>query len=198
VPSLSNRSILYSQQFINAITTGDMETVLDFFKHNPDAWSWREDRDGTPDYSTLHWAVAYRRPEMVALLLKKSARAQMETGAKRDMRPLMLAAYAGDAESVAMLLESGADAAVKDEKGKTALDYANRREEKDPEKKQIVKWLAEAIANPNLGSKPKSKSLLIRIEEASKSFGRGTKRPLEVQIATFKKKKGFKIPRPQR
>lgn len=179
------RSILESQQFINAVIASDRETVLDFLKYNPDAWKWREDRDGTPDYSILHWAVAYRRAEMVSLLIKNGA--DKEIGAKRGIRPLMMAAREGDAESVAVLLENGAQADATDEFGKTALDHARKREA-GPERKQILEWLEEATSDPIAGRKPKSRELTTLLAKTRESFLKGASRPVGVEKAVFRKK----------
>lgn len=180
-------TILDGSQFINAICMGDMKMVLDYFAEVPDALNRREDRDGTPDYALLHHAIHHRQPAMVALLLKKGA--EIESEAKFGMRPLMLAARAGDAETVALLLENGADARGRDHSGQTALDYLRQRKKNDPEKQRILSWLTEAFESPTAGRQLKSKAGLAYLAETKRIFGHGVGEVSAPATARFQKRK---------
>ena len=83
----------------------------------------------------------------------------------------MLAARAGDAETVALLLENGADARARNPSGSTALDYLrNNRKDGDPETPKIKKWLQEAYESPTAGRQIKSKAGLALVAATEKAF----------------------------
>lgn len=177
-------TILDSFKFIAAVSDGNMPLVLDIFADNPDAWRWREDRDD--DYSVLHHAIAAKRPEMVDLLIRKGA--PLEMGARHDMTPLMLAARSGNPESVALLLEAGADVQAKDTAGNKAIFYA-----KDVEGAQgamIRKYISDAMRDPAAGRALKSTIGTTRAAAMTKAVAGGTGGNLSApKTARFKKTK---------
>jgi GNAT superfamily N-acetyltransferase len=84
---------------------------------------------GTPLTTTLHGAFHCRDPEgdysaVAAALLAAGAAVN---GPKGDGRPLRFAAEIGHLEIARILLESGGDPNLKDDKGRTALDIALER-----------------------------------------------------------------------
>ncbi|HYD17069.1 MAG TPA: ankyrin repeat domain-containing protein [Patescibacteria group bacterium] len=181
-------SIQDSYRFISAVSTGNMSFVLEVFADNPDAWKWREDRDD--DRSVLHHAIAGRQPAMVDLLIRKGAK--LELGARHEMRPLMLAAREGDAESVALLLEAGADAAAKDSDGRTALDYSQLRKQGDSDTPRIQKWLVEAVESPSQGRAIKSQTGRARVAQTNEIFSNGAGKPMTASVARFRRKPDVK------
>ncbi|MCC7036650.1 MAG: ankyrin repeat domain-containing protein [Alphaproteobacteria bacterium] len=177
-------TILDSFKFIAAVTDGNMPLVLDIFADNPDAWRWREDRDD--DYSVLHHAIAAKRPEMVDLLIRKGA--SVEMGARNNMTPLMLAARSGNPESVALLLEAGADAQAKDAGGNTAISYTKNVE--GAQGTMIRKYISDAMRDPAAGRALKSTIATTRAAAMTKALTGGTGSNLPApKTARFKKTK---------
>lgn len=177
-------TILDSFKFIAAVTDGNMPLVLEIFADNPDAWRWREDRDD--DYSVLHHAIAAKRPEMVDLLIRKGA--DVEMGAKHNMTPLMLAARSGNPESVALLLEAGADAQAKDTGGNAAFFYA--KDVEGAQGKLIRKYISDAMRDPAAGRALKSTIATTRVAAMTKAMTGGTGNQLSApKTARFKKAK---------
>jgi hypothetical protein len=91
-----------------------------------------------PGWTPLHYAASHPEPagvDMTRLLLEHHAYIDAESPNRTT--PLMMAARYGHPDVVALLLEEGADASLKNEKGLTAIDFA--REANRPS-------VAEAIA----------------------------------------------------
>jgi ankyrin repeat protein len=74
-------------------------------------------------WTPLHYAASAGHVEVIKLLLKNSAYIDAESPSKTT--PLMMAAMYGNPQSVELLLEEGADASLKNDKGMTALDFAD-------------------------------------------------------------------------
>ena len=74
-------------------------------------------------WAPLHYAASAGHVEVIKLLLKHSAYIDAESPNKTT--PLMMAAMYGNPQSVELLLEEGADASLKNDKGMTALDFAD-------------------------------------------------------------------------
>ncbi|MCQ2365150.1 MAG: ankyrin repeat domain-containing protein [Akkermansia sp.] len=82
-----------------------------------------KDNDG---FTALHWAAWSGMPQSTILLVSEGGldlNAQENSG----YTPLMLAALRGNAAAVRLLLELGADPAVKNADGQTALDIATEK-----------------------------------------------------------------------
>ena len=100
-------------------------------------------------WTPLHYAAsctAASAPAMVALLLEESA--YIDAASPNGSTPLMLAAQYGTRESAQLLLDEGADPAIKNQLGLTAVDFALRAERKD-----LAERIAAAIRRrqPNSG-----------------------------------------------
>lgn len=74
-------------------------------------------------WTPLHYAATGGHIEVVKLLLQHSAYIDAESPNKTT--PLMMAAMYGNPQTVELLLAEGADAGLKNQKGMTALDFAD-------------------------------------------------------------------------
>ena len=75
-----------------------------------------------PGWTALHYAAFVGNNEVVQVLLDASAYIDAEAPNKNT--PIMMAAYAGHVFTVKLLLDEGADATLKNDRGLTALDLA--------------------------------------------------------------------------
>lgn len=85
-----------------------------------------------PGWTPLHYAAASAAPEsekMVQLLLDHYA--YIDAASPNQSTPLMMAARYGSSKGVQLLLNEGADATLRNDKGMTALDFANSVSRKD-------------------------------------------------------------------
>jgi len=74
-------------------------------------------------WTPLHYAATAGQAAVIRLLLENSAYIDAESPNKST--PLMMAAMYSDSETVRLLLDEGADPSLKNDKGMTALDFAN-------------------------------------------------------------------------
>ena len=74
-------------------------------------------------WTPLHYAATAGQVAVIRVLLENSAYIDAESPNKST--PLMMAAMYSDSETVRLLLDEGADASLKNDKGMTALDFAN-------------------------------------------------------------------------
>ncbi len=100
-------------------------------------------------WTPLHYAASGtgdQQPAMLALLLEHHA--YIDAGSPNGSTPLMLAAQYGTRASAQLLLEEGADPAIKNQLGLAAADFALRAGRKD-----LAQQLAAAIRQrqPNRG-----------------------------------------------
>lgn len=77
-----------------------------------------------PGWTPLHYAGAGGDPDIVKLLLAQKA--NINAAAPSQLTPLMLAAREGQDAAVKVLLDAGADTALKNSEGLTALQIAER------------------------------------------------------------------------
>lgn len=77
-----------------------------------------------PGWAPLHYAATKGHVEMINLLLENDAYIDAESPNKTT--PLMMAAMYGSTSAVKALLEAGADPALKNEQGLSAIDFAQR------------------------------------------------------------------------
>ena len=75
-----------------------------------------------PGWTPLHYAASGGHAEIVQLLLEHAA--YIDAQSPNQSTPLMMAAMYGNTRTLSVLLEAGADASVKNQKGMTALDFA--------------------------------------------------------------------------
>jgi ankyrin repeat protein len=77
-----------------------------------------------PGWTPLHYAATGGHVEIMALLLEHHAFIDAQSPNKTT--PLMMAAHYGSPQAVKLLLDGGADTAMRNELGLTAIDFANR------------------------------------------------------------------------
>ncbi|HEX5737412.1 MAG TPA: ankyrin repeat domain-containing protein [Hydrogenophaga sp.] len=78
-----------------------------------------------PGWTPLHYAATSANPasvEMTRLMLEHHA--YIDAASPNRTTPLMMAAHYGHPDVVKLLLEEGADASLKNEKGLSAIDFA--------------------------------------------------------------------------
>lgn len=80
-------------------------------------------------WAPLHYAATGGNIEMIKLLLEESAYIDAESPNRST--PLMMAAMYGTAEAAKLLMEEGADPTLKNEKGLTAIDFAQMAKRDD-------------------------------------------------------------------
>ena len=80
-------------------------------------------------WTPLHYAATGtqpQQPEIIALLLEHHA--FIDAASPNGTTPLMMAAFYGTPEAVKLLIEAGADIGMRNQRGMTALDFAQRAE----------------------------------------------------------------------
>jgi hypothetical protein len=85
-----------------------------------------------PGWTALHYAASGTTPEhtrIIALLLENHA--YIDAASPNGTTPLMMAAQYGTSEALQLLLDEGADPALKNQLGLTASDFALRVGRKD-------------------------------------------------------------------
>lgn len=97
-------------------------------------------------WTPLHYAATGGHVEIIKLLLEEHAYIDAES--PNGSTPLMMAAMYGTAEAVKLLMEEGADPTLKNERGLTAIDFAQQANRKD---------VAEAIAKTVRSKQPADK-----------------------------------------
>lgn len=104
---------------------GDTALMIAAFKNNKpavEALLAKNVQVNRPGWTALHYAAAAGANEIVQLLLEKSAYIDAESPNKTT--PIMMAAWEGHIWTVKLLLDEGADATLKNERGMTAIDFA--------------------------------------------------------------------------
>ncbi|MDR5750656.1 MULTISPECIES: ankyrin repeat domain-containing protein [unclassified Caballeronia] len=80
-------------------------------------------------WTPLHYAATNGHDDIVKILLDHSA--YIDAGSPNGTTPLMMAARGGHLSTVKLLLDEGADLRVKNQIGMTAVDFAQKYNEKD-------------------------------------------------------------------
>lgn len=91
-----------------------------------------------PGWAPLHYAATGGHLEIMALLLEHHAFIDAESPNKTT--PLMMAAHYGSPEAVKLLLDAGADTAMRNELGLTAIDFAH-----GANRKEVAQMIAAAV-----------------------------------------------------
>ena len=81
-----------------------------------------------PGWTPLHYAATSGHLDMIRLLLEEHA--FIDAQSPNGTTPLMMASY-GSPEAVKLLVEEGADIAMRNQKQMTAMDFARRAERRD-------------------------------------------------------------------
>ncbi|ART54987.1 hypothetical protein CBP36_10910 [Acidovorax carolinensis] len=102
-----------------------------------------------PGWTALHYAASGTTPEhtrIIALLLENHA--YIDAASPNGTTPLMMAAQYGTSDAVQLLLDEGADPALKNQLGLTASDFALR-----VSRKETAETIAAAVRRrqPNRG-----------------------------------------------
>lgn len=82
-----------------------------------------------PNWTALHYAAASGNNQIIQMLLNQGA--HLNALSPNKTTPIMMAAWEGHIFSVKLLLDSGADASLRNEAGLTALDIAVKSGHKD-------------------------------------------------------------------
>ena len=80
-----------------------------------------------PGWTPLHYAASHggdEAPALVRLLIRHHA--YLDAASPNGTTPLMMAAYYGHESNVKILLEAGADPQLRNQQGRTAIDFAQR------------------------------------------------------------------------
>ena len=93
-------------------------------------------------WTPLHYASTAGQLAVIRVLLENSAYIDAESPNKST--PLMMAAMYSDSETVRLLLDEGADANLKNDKGMTASDFANAAG-KEASAREIARHLATGV-----------------------------------------------------
>ena len=99
-----------------------------------------------PGWAPLHYAATSGHVDIMELLLENHAYIDAES--PNGTTPLMMAALYGTPASVKLLLDAGADAALRNQRGMTAIDFANKANRRDA---------AELIAAARRSVQPRGK-----------------------------------------
>jgi ankyrin repeat protein len=94
-------------------------------------------------WTPLHYAASGGHIEVIKLLLSHSAYIDAES--PNQTTPLMMAAMYGSSQAVELLLAEGADASLKNQKGMTALDFADAADKQGSAKILVRHMIARPI-----------------------------------------------------
>jgi ankyrin repeat protein len=111
----------YYNAFERAVIEGDTATVAACLAADPGLAAPRRGDGADP----IVLAARHRRLQVLQLLLEAGAVAPPEGDPRGAPTALMQAAMVGDADAVALLLQYGADPALRDPEGRTAADLAD-------------------------------------------------------------------------
>ncbi|MDN3565745.1 ankyrin repeat domain-containing protein [Paeniroseomonas aquatica] len=131
------------QEFLAAVGQGDASAVAEMLAADPHLAAPRPGEAADP----VALAACHGHLAVLRLLLDRGAMGAAEGDPREAPTALMAAAGAGQQEAVALLLEHGADPALRDPVGRTAADHATeaghadlaRRLATDAEAERIVR-----------------------------------------------------------
>lgn len=113
-------------QLMNAVRNGNIVAIKNLVNEAEDI-----NAKTLNGYSPLHWAVYYRRGDIVKLLLEQGADTNVRDFSGNT--PLYWAAFKGYKYILELLLEAGADKTIENSKNEKAADIA-----KKPKLKEIL------------------------------------------------------------
>lgn len=133
----NSQSVKASKQLVAAIEDNDLQTVSDIINQNPKSvntlpssspW-WLELIAEQPDvYYPLQKACIWGRYEIIKKLINSGADCNLTwKGTYGSKSPLICAVVSESEETIdiiKLLMDNGADKSLKDNRGKTAYDYA--------------------------------------------------------------------------
>ena len=152
------------------------EDVVDLFVANKEVnYNLKDKIDGS---TTFLSTVVTSNPKLLKILLKKKV-VDIQSPTLKGETPLMRAINLGNEEVIKVLLDSGANIAVKNKKGQDALDYAKNQKDYD-----IMKLVERYSTDPKL----LAKSELFRSERKLDVVAIKAKAKLEDSARTAKKK----------
>lgn len=107
-------------EFLAAVGRGDAVAVAGLLDVSPDLAAPRGGREDDP----VALAARLGHMTVLRLLLERGAQGAPEGDPREAPTALMQAAAAGRQDAIALLLEFGADPALRDREGRTAADHA--------------------------------------------------------------------------
>ncbi|GHM57985.1 MAG: hypothetical protein sL5_01010 [Candidatus Mesenet longicola] len=144
-----------NQKLLDAIKLGNEEGIKlyvrdracsdDYDYYDTDCINVNIQNDEYNNWSLLHYAIFYNKPNVVRLLLNLGV--DLEIKAKKGMRPLHLAVFYNRIEIAKILLDEGADVNVVGNLGNTPLDNARRKYSSNEDYKNITELLEEVVHN---------------------------------------------------
>ncbi|KAF3999558.1 ankyrin repeat domain-containing protein [Glaciimonas immobilis] len=111
---------------------GDTALMVASYKGNVAAVKALLDKEAEPNttgWTALHYAATVGNNEIVQMLLDASA--YIDAGSPNQTTPMMMAAREGKILTVKLLLDSGADATLKNDVGMNAIDFAKKFDHDD-------------------------------------------------------------------
>lgn len=110
-----------SVDILNAIKNQDRNKIYSIIKNNNDL-NFKDSKGRTP----LMWAVSSGLKDVVRFLIDKDKRLDLDCKDHKGRTALIRAVKMGDAEMVKILIEAGADINIKNDKGQTAVEIADK------------------------------------------------------------------------